>query len=315
MIAPLLVAAAFAGLPTAVVLPNTEPQKGRVALTVDGRSWRDVSPPRVGWIDDATFIDASHGWVVSEDCALAQGRVARTTDGGQTWRSATFVAHSCSAGSQFVLDFIDAHNGWIVDVEGSGGFARLWRTTNAGRTWRLIVERMPGLGPVSFNTPTDGWAGGYDGLYRTRDAGRTWRRVSRPGKGFGAFVSPHFVSRLAITAAVDGRTAAAFRTIDGGRHWRRTLRVSLPSEPSVFEPVQLSTPAPGIYWLTVNGRRTQVYVSIDGGRTWTRRAALPINRVGPLQAIDAQTAVVAVYRAKHSELLVTHDGGRTWRLR
>jgi photosystem II stability/assembly factor-like uncharacterized protein len=314
MIAPLLVAAAVAAAPTAIVVSNAKPQTERVALTTDGRSWRDVSPPRTGWIDDATFIDASHGWVVSEDSAAAKGRVARTTDGGRTWRSVRFGGHSCSAGSQFLLEFVDARHGWIVDVEASGGFSRLWRTIDGGRTWRVLVERMPGLGPVAFRTRTEGWTGGYDGLYRSRDGGRWWRRVQTVQRGSTGFFPPRFYGRTAVAAAVSTGAPAAFayRTTDGGRHWQRTLQVRLPAEPLIFGPVSLSAPRPGVCWLTVAGSKSKLYVSVDGGRSWARRQ-LPSR--GRLEAIDARTAVVAVRRAPRDVVLVTHDGGRSWRPR
>jgi photosystem II stability/assembly factor-like uncharacterized protein len=284
-----------------------------LALTRDGRSWRDSSPPHIGWIDDAMFIDARQGWAVSEDCTAGRGMVARTVDGGKTWRSAPFGGHSCSVGSSFSVDFVDARHGWIVENE-SDEFADLWRTTDGGSTWRWLRHRLPGHGPVKFGTSSVGWLGGSDGLYRTRDAGRHWRRVPRLGKRFGAFASPQFVGRSAVTVAVDPSTAAAFRTADGGRHWRRTLLVQLPAEPSIFNPVWLSAPRPGANWLVINGRRPLLYVSTDGGRSWRRRSRLPL-RAGTLEAIDERTAVLPVYRAKGWIVLVTHNGGRTWRRR
>ncbi len=295
-------------------MSSGSPDRERIVLTQDGRTWRESEPPRIGWIDDATFIDARHGWVVSEDCARGKGEVARTSDGGRTWRGAPFGGHSCSAGSRFTLDFVDARHGWIVDVEASGGFARLWRTNDGGRSWRLIVRRLPGNGPVRFRTARDGWLGGYGGLYRSRHAGRLWLRIRGFGRGYGGFVPPRFFGRTGVTAAVSEHTAAAFRTSDGGRHWQRTLLARLPREPWLFGPVSLSVPQPGVCWLTVNGQRSSLYVSTDGGRSWMRRRPLPVD-FGSLQAIDAQTAVVPVYRNKHTVVLVTHDGGRTWRPR
>jgi photosystem II stability/assembly factor-like uncharacterized protein len=285
-----------------------------LALTRDGRAWRESSPPHVGWIDDATFIDARHGWVVSEYCVSGRGMVARTVDGGKTWRSAPFGGHSCSTGSTFSLDFVDARHGWIVEYE-AGGFADLWRTTDGGRRWQWLRHRLPGDGAVEFRTPSVGWLGGFDGLYRTHDAGRHWRRALLPGKHFGAFASPQFFGRSAVTAAVGDRTAAAFRTTDGGRHWRRTLLVRLPREPSVFTPVRLSAPERGVCWLTIRGRRSLLYTTANGGRTWARRPPLPLLPSGPLRAVDRRTAVLPVYRNKRAVVVVTHDGGRTWRRR
>jgi len=315
VIAPLFVAAAVAVAPTAVVLSSTGPLRQRVALTVDGRSWRDVSPPVTGWIDDATFFDARHGWVVSEDCAAGKGKVARTGDGGRTWHAARFGGHSCSAGSEFGLDFADAWHGWIVDVEASGGFARLWRTTDGGRSWRLLLERLPGNGRVRFRTAREGWLGGYNGLYRSRHGGRQWLRIRGFGRDYGRFAPPRFFGGAGITAAVSEHTAAAFRTGDGGRHWQRTLLVPLPRQPWLFDPLSLSSPQPSVCWLTVGGRRwSLLFVTSDGGRSWHERRPLPVDS-GPLAAIDGRTAVLPVFRRKHTIVLVTHDGGRSWRPR
>jgi photosystem II stability/assembly factor-like uncharacterized protein len=283
-----------------------------LALTQDGRSWRESSPPHIGWIDDAMFIDARHGWVVSDDCVRAKGAVARTADGGRTWRSVPFTSHSCRAGARFLLDFVDARHGWIVDFR-EGASTRLWGTRDGGRSWRMLVNSLQGAGPVVFRTPRSGWLGGGDGLYRSVAGGRRWRRLPFFGRGYG-FSAPTFFGREGVTAAVIDTSAAAFRSADGGGHWQRTLFVRLPTGPCLFNPVSLSTPRSGVNWLVVNGRRPLLYVSRDGGRSWNRRLRLPV-LAGTLAAIDARTAVLPVYRTRRWVVLVTHDGGRTWRPR
>jgi photosystem II stability/assembly factor-like uncharacterized protein len=283
-----------------------------LALTRDGRLWRESSPPHIGPIDDAMFIDARHGWAVSEDCTAGRGIVARTVDGGQTWRRAPFGAHSCSAGSNFALDFVDARHGWIVQRDATRG-VRLWRTNDGGRTWQFLLDRVFGSG-VRFRTAREGWLGGYNGLYRSRHSGRQWLRIRGFGRGYGAFAAPSFFGSEAVTAAVTDDTVAAFFTADGGRQWRRRLLVPLPGGPVTFDPVRLSAPREDICWLTIRERRSLLYVSTDGGRSWARRPPLPTD-AGTLEAIDGRAAVLPVYRAKRWVVLVTHDGGRTWRPR
>jgi hypothetical protein len=68
--------------------------------------------------------------------------VARTDDGGRTWRRRTVLdGHTPES-----LAFADARHGWLVTSPAhraaAGGW--IWRTTDGGRTWSL-VERSPDL--------------------------------------------------------------------------------------------------------------------------------------------------------------------------
>ena len=108
--------------------------------------------------------------------------IARTTDGGATWRrmkdptnGQEFFGqlHPFSPSTYFLTTY---------DVLGSGA-GRMYRTTDSGNTWTRDEQPLPDrLGTISFTSQLDGWACGFvqdsvklvNMIFRTRDGGRTW---------------------------------------------------------------------------------------------------------------------------------------------
>jgi photosystem II stability/assembly factor-like uncharacterized protein len=301
-------AGAASRAPIAVV--TYDGSRTHVVASADGRSWRDVTPPgRKLAADDATFLDARRGWVVSEDCASAQGEVARTADGGRTWRRTPFTSHTCNAGAGFVLDFVDASVGWVVQLEPTGPFARLYGTHDGGGTWRLVRDRLPDLGEVAFRTRTDGWLGGGSGLYRTTDGGRSWQR-----RIHGEFTAPAFSGRHGVVAALvaDGRAyrVEALATADAGRTWRRILLSSRPLRLTRLPGVALSSPSPDVAWIVAFAGPPLLYRTSDGGRHWSEHR-IEIGNLQAVDAIDGKTAVASTLSGDGS-LFTTHNGGVSW---
>src|SRR5436309_10830205 len=88
--------------------------KPHVFLTSDGRSWREVTPPRMlSEFEDALFLDPARGWVVANDCTAGRAFVYRTTDGGRSWGSAAVRSTNCAAGSYLDLAFSNREHGAI----------------------------------------------------------------------------------------------------------------------------------------------------------------------------------------------------------
>lgn len=80
-------------------------------------------------VTDASFIDATHGWLVSE-----KGRLLRTLDGGQTWQPLPMLPAS---GPSARVYFLDRQLGWRLEGSGSPE-GRLWRTGDGGQTWTQV---------------------------------------------------------------------------------------------------------------------------------------------------------------------------------
>jgi photosystem II stability/assembly factor-like uncharacterized protein len=297
----------------------------RLLLTHNERSWRDVTPPRLGYpIEDVVFLDVRHGWVVSGDCAAGAASVHRTHDGGRTWAWSSVRSTNCAAGSRLELFFLDPKHGWLVRIFENGNHHELDRTVDGGATWSASSTLLPLAGSVSFRTATKGWAARGD--FRGRRAlmmtqnGRTWRaRMLRPPAGWkNAYLfadTPRFFGSerkrgvLPVDVVRGRRRAVAFYlTADAGRSWRvgAIRRVDFPIVrphlPFVYF-VPTSVADPSAWWVSINDRTAAV--TTDAGRHWTVRR-LPT--AGRLSAVDGRHAWLS-----GSGLFTTTDGGRSWR--
>jgi photosystem II stability/assembly factor-like uncharacterized protein len=310
--------------------------KPHLFLTSDGRSWREVTPPRMPvQFEDALFLDPAHGWVVSNDCAAGRAFVYRTTDGGRSWRSAAVRSTNCAAGSRLDPTFSDRKHGWILDVYANGNPPYPFsRTLDGGATWREIGRGAPVAGAISAGASGEVWLARSDfaapqQLYVTRDGGHTWRRrVLPPPVGWsGARLSPdtptfcgeHGV--LPVTLARENRVAVAFYlTSDGGKTWRlRSVRTVEFSRPGLNNPfvryVPTSIASPTAWWIGGGRTRPSVAVTADAGNTWHvySRSSLPQAATWNISAADSEHAWLTTSTLDKHALYATGDGGRTWR--
>jgi len=291
----------------------------KVYVTEDGQAWRQVTPRgavRPGTfraIDAVAFRRTREGWLIASDCATGRGSVYRTLDGGRSWRTYAFHAHSCAGGANFSLDVLNDERAWVVQNEPTGPTARLYRTTNGGRSWQVVRE-LADYGKVVFVSPTEGWLAGLH-LLRTADGGRTWHRQSLPApRGYrGRLVlltAPRFFGRHGVLAGQYERgnpVIGFYRTSNGGRRWR--LLGTLPgSAPGVFPQFTLSAVSGSIVWLLTAGAKPAVHVTQDGGSHWSSHAL-----ARKLYAPVALSAGVAAASDFHGVPYITRNGGRSWR--
>lgn len=291
----------------------------RVYVTEDGRAWRQVTPRgavRPGTfraIDAVAFRGRREGWVIASACGTGRGSLYRSFDGGRSWRTYAFHAHSCAGGANFFLDVLTAKRAWVVQNEPAGPTLRLFRTTNGGRSWQVVRE-LSDYGRVTFISPTEGWLAGLH-LLRTADGGRTWHAQSLPApRGYrgrlALLAAPRFFGRQGVLA---GQYQGAkpligfYRTTDRGLRWR--LLATLPgSTPGVFPQFTLSSVSGSVDWLLTAGARPAAYVTRDGGRHWSAHAL-----ARRLYAPVALTAGVAMASDFRGVPYITRDGGRSWR--
>jgi len=297
-------------------------------FAVNGRSWRDVTPPHVRFQpEDLVFVDRKHGWLVTNDCAAGRALVDRTNDGGRTWRSAHVRSTNCAAGSALALSFVDRLHGWLVRTFENAPGADLSRTVDGGRTWSRARE-LPLLGRVVFRTTRDGWLARSDSLavrnlFVTTDGGLTWRprtlplpagwRDARALPDVPTFFGARGV--LPVTLFTPRRSGVAFYvTSDIGRSWRvqsvrpvgfRTLLRSNPFPRYV--PTAVSSP--NDWWLVPRIAAPRVLVTSDAGRHW--RGSRPSLAGASFARIDAFGP--SAWLTLGPQLLATGDGGRSWR--
>lgn len=166
---------------------------------------------------DIFFLDSLNGWMVGGvGVSVPGGIVARTTDGGQTWKYKTGVIpkrYRTTSIDMNAVYFTDLQNGVIAAEAGT-----ILHTEDGGETWK----KVPPTGPVyarnhdiAFVDASNGWIIGREGVRRTEDGGATWVRIDEEGKLVGNAIQFLDLER----GWVVGKFGAVYRTEDGGVTW------------------------------------------------------------------------------------------------
>ena len=222
-----------------------------IKSTNGGTNWSLVNLTAQGVMNgimDVYFQDPTNGWVVGMDtnayaanCASNYyGRIARTTDGGNTWTTVLTTPVSCS---YFWKMSWPATNVGYVSLQQNGTYSSIvfYKTIDGGNTWTSngIPEvsvglytngynfYLQGLGFVSTN---EGWIGGASGLpsypnsfLHTIDGGATWSpagfndtffinriRFLNPALGFASGANLYiYTAPLLITAQPQSQVTLA----------------------------------------------------------------------------------------------------------
>jgi hypothetical protein len=343
----LLVAAAAAFGATALIVSSQPTPQLHVNTGPKGTGGDPGSLPGSGalvpaadLVSDPVFVNSSIGFALeTPDLGnLAVERLARSDDGGRTWRV---------TGSSFPVDwgfstlqFISAEQGYIFGNSG------LLDTSDGGRTWHQVVglngtlQRAIPVGSnvwATYTTCPPPGAGGpcRVGVAISTDDGYHWQDTALPhlteSRSGG-----DILARWSLTAAYVlsyGSTGGGLAyTDDDGRTW---MSLSDPcSGPSLREDLAAPEPGPGsqsALWL-ICGARTRpgeegqpklVYRSYDGAAHWvlvastgfTSPGAPPVGQI-PLSGWVSQLATIGATQAwlgiRGVGVIVTGDSGTTW---
>lgn len=299
----------------------TETYPAAIWRTSDGgHSWQKASKT-LDTVDfnAASFIDATHGWLLLATAAYENGAPAalyQTTDGGITWQliaddsphpndAVRPISASLASGGGFYtgMVFTSVRSGWIT----ASGAATLLHTTDAGKTWNAVDGPPNSALAEAMHTCDLSGAQVY---------------------------APNLVSFLAYCAYGDYvRHPQAFwyRSTDDGKTWQRS---QLPANVIVVDSSvpQLFMLNSTTGWLIGDDANTgpdccgnpfdnpTLYQTVTAGKTWTKIAPLP-DALRPLLGedvdviarnfdfVDDHTGWVI---DKSGALLVTNDAGRTW---
>lgn|GEM_PF-2355652 len=302
--------------------------KGQLLFTRDGgKSWSALGGEVVKNFDTFTVTQGRIGLAADAD-----GRVWRSDDGGQSWRSISTLKRSDPAEHYMMasqIEFVpDGSKAWIVDT-----FA-VWATTDGGRSWQEVHDLSFGvlkkqLRRLSFlNTGSltaeaqasrSGWAVGDAGLIlQTSDGGVTWQTLGKdlPFNVGTSINALKFVSPARGWIAVDDPSEpfpehVVLFTTDGGKSWQRQKDVAANvSIASIFfldndngwmvggEEVSADEDQRGVLLTTTNG-----------GHTWQRSRNLPaVDRIREIYFSSPKDG----WFFTDYNLFRTGDGGKTW---
>jgi photosystem II stability/assembly factor-like uncharacterized protein len=282
--------------------------------------------------DDLFFVSETTGWYGN-----GQGKLYKTTDGGEHWdeqwnEPGTFIR---------ALGFVDEHTGILGNVgtdyfPGVTDETPLYRTTDGGATWDPVkidgpepkgicaidVYRKPFVnhGVLGYKTTlrAGGRVGGPAFLLRSDDEGATWHSTDMSSKT-AMILDIKFVSDQvgflagATNADVEQSHALVLRTVDGGKTWNKVYESTRPWEITW----KLSFPSKEIGYVTVQNydpaetnKERFVAKTVDGGMTWKE---LPVVADHTVQEFG-----IGFVTTQHGWLgglkqsYETTDGGLTW---
>lgn len=141
-----------------------------ILKTVDGgKTWKQVyrsdRPFETTW--KASFPTAKTGYVTIQsynpDASVKQQRVAKTTDGGETWTEINLVEDA--GAREFGIGFIDEQHGYVGTMN-SG-----YETTDGGQTWKA-VDLGRACNKIRIYTDAQGRTYGYAigvGVYKLEE--------------------------------------------------------------------------------------------------------------------------------------------------
>jgi len=356
LVGPIELGSVYTGMPLKMMTPLRgwavgPPGKDRaqahdaVLITEDaGAHWRNVTPPGFsGWTDRTmSFLDLTHAWVAVTPHVVAHPAatpatitVFRTSDGANSWQSATF---QLADGSPSQLDFIDQQHGWMV-LQVNNGIA-IYRTSDGGIHWEPASvstytrpnETPPGVLPMSsasgpnrdkelscvldpfaaiaFRDASTGWATGscrgplpsaY--VYVTHDAGGTWQPQALPtlpdmsGCPCGiAATGPVF------TSSRDATLTMAFNTEETKCH----------TENGGTACATQSIPGTVMIDVTHDGGQTWASHTLPGVASWRAEPSFIDGRTGWYVASILKASPTFPGETTFDKLYVTHDSGASW---
>jgi photosystem II stability/assembly factor-like uncharacterized protein len=228
----------------------------------------------------------------------ADGTLAKTTDGGQTWTRGNVST------SEDVRDVSFPTNlaGFALDTAGG-----LFRTRNGGATWRpLDTGSTADAAAVVAPSPTTVLLAGPRGMRRSTDGGDTFAAISNRSVARAALSS---IDTAGTTLVASG-PRAILRSSDRGRTWRS---VRVPRTRNRARTVDFVDARTG-FWLGDDGR---VFRTRNGGRSWTQLLGVGTSDAYGMAFSSATRGYLVFNRfgdatAPSGFLLRTSDGGATW---
>jgi photosystem II stability/assembly factor-like uncharacterized protein len=231
---------------------------GAVLRSTDGgRRWEQVGLIPGESVMSLSFVDASHGWAVTDHTDAAQGfarSLWRTADGGETWtRLQTAPPDNKEQYTQVV--FVDRQTGYLAT-----GWGHLYVTHDGGATFAPVDTTDSRSVSYDFVDPKTGWKVQDFTIQTTSDGGATWTPLALNYRVWQVDLLPGGHAWVVAGDCQGECKPTLLSTADGGQTWTRyDLGALAPAE------VRFADAQHG--WLQAGTDR--LFTTKDGGQTWT----------------------------------------------
>lgn len=272
-----------------------------------GATWTDPERPVPTRTEPGLFFPTVVSDPANPRTLLAVPDLAKSRDGGTTWRS---VGREIQGGS------VDS-----MAVTVWGGHALLFaatfdrdhqvvaRSRDGGSTWHRLSAPELWLLAADPHRPSRIWGAGL-GIHRSDDRGGTWHDVTPPGLDSPSDLLVDRVQpRRVFVATLFG---GVWRTEDAGATWvQSTTGLPLQDDCHLWRcpqvgPVAVDAGAADHVFVVVDGG---LYRSTDGGDSWRRMGAdLPWTSA----VATHPTRPGTIYAGTVDGVSASADGGRTW---
>jgi photosystem II stability/assembly factor-like uncharacterized protein len=270
-----------------------------------------------GW--RLAMVSDKVSWVVGSDAQAANwSELARTTDGGKTWKRVEIPDGSAALGETIVIDEATAlipagdimSNKWLITLDG-------------GASWQHFDFPGATAGPLSFLDHSHIWVTKGKELFQSVNVGKSWQKVATlpANADFGNLVFSDAQTGWFTTGPtweLAGGGTQLFVTHDGGKTWKPQALPAPPSgsqKPRSLTGLTFSSERDGSVLFVAGqdaGTNVYLYTTKDGGRSWQIQGkALPYDN-GARRVVDSSHIVADVVDSggKFGVALLTLNNGK-----
>jgi photosystem II stability/assembly factor-like uncharacterized protein len=236
------------------------------------------------------------------------GIVAKSTDGGATWSSNSFLLTT-----QIMFDIQQVPGTRTVLAVGrqfTSMTRQVLRSTNGGDTWSPIdVGIATDLQAISMVNSQLGYACGTNTqVVKTTDAGLTWTAATRPHPTNYTLNTVEFIDANTGWIGVNFATVTGgniFKTTDGGTTWtQQTIGTT-------DQIVAIDMVDANVGYLCLNSSNRPIYKTTNGGTNWTPITTPFTGQIRDVRALDANNVYLGISSGTN-RIGKTTDGGATW---
>ncbi|MCD9017625.1 YCF48-related protein [Parachryseolinea silvisoli] len=263
-------------------------------VTYDGgKSWTPRAVPGVAVVA-SVFTSSKTGHV-----AGSNGILAKTTDGGLTWR----IVHNdsnISPSNFFALTFVNSKVGYATQAH-----SNIYKTTNGGETWEELPWVPDAAYDVFFLNERVGYIAGDGGVvHKTENGGMSWEWAGfLNGRYYAEAMNALYFFDEDNGFAV-GFRGRIMRTYNGGQQWQ-SYGMSYNDIQEVTFPSATTGYALG----------DRIYKTTDQGKTWLPVVNNLIDKNWYYMSgyfLSENKGYVVANNNYTTKVMQTADGGKTW---